>query len=379
MFIKRENELASINKLREIFPVVAIIGPRQCGKTTLARQISFNHYFDLENPRDIIKFEQPQLTLESLSGTIIIDEIQRLPNLFTLLRYLVDQRSDQRYIILGSASRDLLRQSSESLSGRIGYYHLGGFSLDDIGYKNLRKLWLRGGLPLSYLAVDEEQSILWRENYITTFLERDIPQLGITIPSQTLRRFWTMLSHYHAQIINYAELGRSFGISDMTVRKYIDILEATFMIRVLQPWYINMKKRLIKRPKIYFKDSGLFHSLSSIENMDQLLSHNKLGASWEGFALECICRYLKTDASRIYFWGTHTGAEVDLFWQKGGKNWAVEFKYMDAPKITKSMQIALENLSLSHLYIIYPGNDYYQLSEKISVLSIKNFTQSYRV
>lgn len=379
MFIQRKKELTSINKLRQIFPVIAIIGPRQCGKTTLARQLSFDHYFDLENPRDLATLEHPQLTLESLTGTIIIDEIQRLPNLFSLMRYLIDQRLNQQYIILGSASRELLKQSSESLSGRIGYYHLGGFSIDDIGYNNLRQLWLRGGLPLSYLSGDEEQSLIWRENYISTFLERDIPQLGITIPSQTLRRFWTMISHYHAQIINYAEFGRSFGISDMTTRKYIDILEATFMIRVLQPWYINMKKRLIKRPKIYLIDSGLLHSLLSIENMGQLLSHNKLGASWEGFALECICRILNMDANRLFFWGTHTGAEVDLFWQKGGKNWAIEFKYMDAPKLTKSMQIALEDLSLSHLYIIYPGNDLYQISEKISVVSIKHFTESYEI
>jgi len=229
---------------------VAILGPRQCGKTTLARTMNADHYFDLENPQDAARLDQPQLALEDLTGLIVIDEIQRMPELFTLLRYLVDQGRERKFLILGSASRDLIRQSSESLAGRIAYYYLGGFRLHDIGPENMKTLWLRGGLPKSFLAASDEESYLWRNQYVTTFLERDIPQLGITIPARTLRRFWLMLSNYHGQILNYAELGRSFGVSDMTVRKYCDILEGTFMIRILQPWYANIGKRIVKRPKL---------------------------------------------------------------------------------------------------------------------------------
>lgn len=288
--IERKTDLQQIEKLITLFPVVAILGPRQCGKTTLAKQIAYEHYFDLENPRDLARLDSPQLALEDLKGLIVIDEIQRKPDLFPLIRYFVDNNAQQKYLILGSASKDLLKQSAESLAGRIAYFHLGGFRISDIGKENPTKLWIRGGLPLSFMAETDEGSLLWREGYITTFLERDIPQLGINIPSRTLRRFWTMLSHYHAQIMNHSELGRSFGISDVTVKKYIDILEGTFMVRVLQPWNVNVGKRLVRRPKIYLKDSGIFHSLMSIDSMNQLLSHNKLGASWEGFALECVCR-----------------------------------------------------------------------------------------
>jgi predicted AAA+ superfamily ATPase len=231
-FIQRDLALAEIRKLLKVFPVAAMLGARQCGKTTLARQLSYDHYFDLENPRDLARLDNPQLALESLRGLIVIDEIQRALDLFPLLRYLVDTNSEQRYLILGSASQNLIKQSSESLAGRIGYHYLSGFGLHDVGAENLRPLWLRGGLPRAFLAETDAASQLWRENYIATFLERDIPQLGIQIPSRTLRRFWVMLSHYHGQILNYAELGRSFGISDMSIRKYVDILEGTFMIRV---------------------------------------------------------------------------------------------------------------------------------------------------
>ncbi|MCX5894489.1 MAG: ATP-binding protein [Proteobacteria bacterium] len=372
--IKRGIDLRQIKKLIESFPVVAMIGPRQCGKTTIAKEIVHDHYFDLENPRDIAKLEQPQLALEDLEGLIVIDEIQRKPEIFTLLRYLVDNRPKQKYLILGSASGSLMKQSSESLAGRIGYFHLGGFRISDIKHsrEGMKKLWLRGGLPRSYIAATDEQSLLWRENYITTFLEKDIPQLGINIPAKTLRRFWIMLSHYHGQIINFSELGRSFGISDVTVRKYMDILEGTFMVRVLQPWYVNMGKRLVKRPKVYLRDSGIFHSLMAIESREQLLTHNKLGASWEGFALECVCGSIGKRAEEMYFWRTHAGSELDLFWQHGGKSWGVEFKHVDAPHLTKSMEIAIEDLHLAHLWVIYPGTDQYKLSKKITVLPLKD-------
>lgn len=377
MLIHRENDLYHIKKLLKVFPVVAILGARQCGKTTLAKQFSYDHYFDLENPRDLSRLDNPQLALESLQGLVVIDEVQRGPELFTLIRYLVDNKRDQQYLILGSASQNLIKQSSESLAGRIGYYYLSGFSIHDIGPENLKTLWVRGMYPSAWLADTDAESQLWRENYISTFLERDIPQLGIQIPSRTLRRFWVMLSHYHTQILNYSELGRSFGISDMSIRKYTDILEGTFMIRVLQPWHGNLKKRLVKRPKIYIRDSGIFHSLISIETEEQLLSHPKLGASWEGFAMECVARIIQKDGHPIYFWRTHGGAEVDLFWQKSGKNWGVEFKFMDAPRRTKSMQSAVQDLELEHLWVIYPGDQAFSLDDKITTLPLSLITEEY--
>ena len=358
--------------------MAAILGPRQCGKTFLAKQIKADHYFDLENPRDLAAFDQPQLLLENLKGVIAIDEVQRRPELFPTLRYLVDNNPRQKYLILGSASGALLHQSSESLAGRIGYYYLGGFHLDDVGPKNIQKLWARGGFPKSFLAASVDKSHQWLDNYLTTFLEKDIPQLGITIPAQTLRRFWMMLSHYHGQIVNFSEIGQSFGVSDMTVRKYIDILEATFIVRIIQPWHSNTAKRLIKRPKIYFKDPGVLHRLLTIDKEKDLQTHPKLGASWEGFALETVIRSLGLNTQETFFWGTHAGAELDLFWQAKGKNWGVEFKYGDAPKVTKSMQSALEDLKLVHLWVVYPGEKIYPLAAKVTALPLKaiKFSQS---
>ncbi|MCK4688830.1 MAG: ATP-binding protein [Candidatus Marinimicrobia bacterium] len=371
--VNRKIDLNEIIRLIGMFPVTAILGARQCGKTTIAKQLEYNHYFDLENPRDLARLEQPQLALEDLKGLIVIDEIQRKPDLFPLIRYLVDNKEDQKYLILGSASRNLLRQSSESLAGRIAYFHLGGFRIDDVGNKNIGKLWLCGSLPRSFLALSDGASMLWRENYIATFLERDIPQLGINIPAYTLRRFWIMLSHYHGQIINFSELARSFGISDMTASRYVEILESTFMIRVLPPWHINIGKRLVKRPKIYLRDSGIFHSLISISNREQLLSHNKLGASWEGFALECVCMSLENTIGNVYFWRTHGGTELDLFWQSSGKNWGAEFKFVDAPRMTKSIQIAIGDLNIEHLWIVYPGKDKYMLAKNVTVVPLQDF------
>jgi len=368
--IDRIHDRETLTKWVKMFPVLAILGPRQCGKTTLARAMNADHYFDLENPQDVARLEQPQLALEDLTGLVVIDEIQRAPELFPLLRYLIDQDKNRKFVILGSASRDLIRQSSESLAGRIAYYYLGGFRLHDIGQENMKTMWLRGGLPRSFLAASDEESHLWRNQYVTTFLERDIPQLGITIPARTLRRFWLMLSHYHGQILNYAELGRSFGVSDMTVRKYCDILEGTFMIRILQPWYANIGKRIVKRPKLYLRDSGLFHSLLSIESPEQLYASPKLGASWEGFALDCVCRILGKEDTDLYFWHTHGGAELDLFWQQGGQNWGVEFKYEDAPRLTRSMQTAISDLQLAGLWVIYPGKSAYALAKNIQVLPL---------
>ncbi len=372
--VERKRDLKEIASLLGIFPVVAILGKRQCGKTTIAKEFQFDHYFDLENPRDLAALDQPQLALEELEGLIVIDEIQRKAGLFALLRHLVDTLPSQRYLILGSASRDLIRQSSETLAGRIGYFNLAGFRVDDVGSKEIARLWLRGGLPRSFLAKSDEESAVWRENYIATFLERDLPQLGISIPAYTLRRFWTMLGHYHGQIVNYSELARNFGISDMTARKYIDLLEGTFMLRLLQPWHANISKRLVKRPKLYFTDPGIFHSLLAVGRKEELLTHTKLGASWEGFALECLIRSIGKRNEEVFFWSTHSGAEVDLFWQHQGKNWAAECKYMDAPKKSLSMQSALEDLGLAHLWVIYPGSREYRLAERITVLPLSSIS-----
>jgi len=375
--IERKTDQAILARYMSVFPVTAILGPRQCGKTTLARTLAADYYFDLENPQDLARLEQPQLALEDLTGLIVIDEIQRLPDLFPLLRYLVDQGKNRKFVILGSASRDLIRQSSESLAGRIAYFQLDGFRLSDIDPGSIKTLWWRGGLPRSFLSTSDDESLLWRNQYIATFLERDIPQLGITIPARTLRRFWIMLSHYHGQILNYAELGRSFGISDMSARKYCDILEGTFMIRILQPWSVNIGKRLVKRPKLYLRDSGLFHALLSIETPEQLYTSPRLGASWEGFALDCVCRTLEKEDGDLFFWHTHAGAELDLFWQAGGQNLGVEFKYEDAPRLTRSMRTAVEDLKLERLWVIYPGKKAYRLAENVQVLPLADIPDAW--
>lgn len=376
-FVERKQDIKAVQNLMDSFPVTAILGPRQCGKTTLARSFKAQHSFDLENPRDEAILEHPQLALENLKGLIVIDEIQRKPDLFTLLRFLVDSNHDQKYLILGSASRDLIRQGSETLAGRIAYYQLGGFRLDDVGAGTLAGLWLRGGLPRSLLARTDEESFMWRRQYISTFLERDIPQLGFSIPARTLRRFWTMLSHYHGQLLNHAELARSFGVSDMTVRKYCELLEGAFMIRLLQPWAINIGKRVVRRPKLYLRDSGLFHALMSMETMEQVQSNPKLGASWEGFALEMISQALNMDEQDVYFWRTHSGSELDLYWQKGTRNWGVEIKYQDAPRLTRSMRTAIDSLKLDRLWIVYPGKKSYPVAADIHVLSLNDIGSSW--
>jgi hypothetical protein len=373
--IKRQRAEKTVSQYLKHFPIVAILGARQVGKTTLAKSFNYNHFFDLENPRDAARLSEPQLALENLEGLIVIDEIQRKPNLFPLLRYLVDRGKKQRFLILGSASQDLIKQSSESLAGRIAYYQLGTFILEEVGKKFFQKLWLRGGFPRSFLSKNNEDSKIWRDNFISTFLERDIPQLGIRIASNTLRRFWMMISHYHGQVLNYSELGRSFGISDMTARHYIDILEGTFMLRVLQPWHGNLSKRQIKSPKIYIRDSGLFHTLQSIDSKESLFTNPKLGASWEGFALENVVGQLGLNSEEIFFWGTHSGAEIDLMWHAHGKQYGIEFKYTDAPQKTKSMESAIESLHLEHLWVINPGDVNYPIDKKITAVGLNNLNQ----
>jgi len=383
MEILRNKDLNILDARLSFSPVVALLGPRQCGKTTLAKQYANRltgtqvHHLDCEDPRVISRLGNPMMALESLAGLVIIDEIQRRPDLFPVLRVLVDGDPSRRFLILGSASRDLLSQGSESLAGRISFVELGGFSIQDVAPPEYRQLWMRGGFPRSYLAKSESASGQWREDFIRTFMERDIPNLGIRVPSSQLRRFWTMLAHYHGQVLNASEIGRSMGIADTTVRHYLDILTGTFLVRQIQPWFYNTKKRLVKRPKIYFRDSGLLHTLMSIRQEQDLVHHPRLGASWEGFALEQVLSHLQLREEEVFFWALHSGGELDLLFQAKGKLWGVEFKYADAPTIGRSMRSALQELDLAHLWIIYPGDETYPLDRSITVAGLNNLKMTF--
>jgi predicted AAA+ superfamily ATPase len=376
MEILRTKELAVLETRLKAFKVVAILGPRQCGKTTLARQFARSQpagkttWFDLENPADVAKLDQPMLALESLKGMVILDEIQRRPDLFPVLRVLVDRPEAARFLILGSASPDLLRQSSETLAGRITFMELGGFSIDILPTGQTRKLWVRGGFPPAYLARSNQLSFQWRQDFITTFLERDVPNLGIRIPSPRLRRFWMMLSHYHGQVFNSSEVGRSLMVSDTAARHYLDVLTQTFVVRQVQPWFYNTRKRLVKHPKIYIRDSGLLHALMDVVSYEDLHSHPRLGASWEGFALEQIVQHLGLREQEVFFWGVHTGGELDMVFQRRGRLCGVELKFHDAPRMTPSMHSALEELKLAHLWVMYPGKESYSLAKNVTVIPL---------
>ena len=336
--------------------VVALVGPRQCGKTTLARQFvsarSLN-YFDLEEPASLARLGEPDTTLRPLRGLVVIDEIQRRPELFPILRVLADRRPlPARFLILGSASPDLLRQSSETLAGRLETVALEGFRLADLGASARDRHWLRGGFPLAFTARTEADSLTWRQQFIQTFLERDMPQLGVTIPAMALRRFWTMVAHYHGQTWNAAELARALAVGQPTVRRYLDLMAGVFMVRQLPPWFENLGKRQVKAPKVYVRDSGLLHALLGIGNGRDLELHPKVGASWEGYAVEEILKALKPDDA--YYWATHQGAELDLLMFKRGRRIGVECKRMDAPVLTPSMRIALADLKLDQLIVVCP-------------------------
>ena len=364
--LPRPRELEAVRAGLRRAPVTALLGPRQCGKTTLAQSLEAEHFFDLEDPRSLARLGEPQLALEGLTGTVVIDEVQRKPDLFPLLRVLADRRQAVRYLLLGSASPDLVKEVSESLAGRVAYHDLGPLAVDETGVDEWRKLWLRGGFPRSFLADDDTASAAWRDDFIRSHLERDVPALGISIPAETLRRFWMMVSHYHGQVLNLSELGRSFGVSDHTIRRYLEILSGTFMIRLLPPWHANVGKRLVKAPKLYIRDSGLFHALHTIATPLQLESHPKLGASWEGFAMEQAIRL--AGVAHPHFWRTHTGAELDLVWQAHGALWGMEFKYQDAPGLTRGIRSVMRDLSLRHLWIVYPGPERYRLDKAVTVL-----------
>ena len=381
--MRRERYLAQITRYFDIHPVVALLGPRQCGKTTLARMYAEELSeipvvrFDLEDPTDLAALAEPKLALQDLRGLVIIDEVQRFPELFPILRVLVDRPGNPaRFLILGSASRDLIRQSSETLAGRIGHLELTPFQLTETGAPALRTLWARGGFPPAFLATSEGHSYQWRKDYVATFLERDLPALGIGIPPQSLRRFWMMLAHYHGQLLNFSELGRSFGASDTTVRGYLDILEATFMVRLVRPWHENVGKRQVKAPKLFFRDSGLLHTLLGISDLDALRHHPKLGSSWEGFALEETLRALGVDREDAWFWATHAGAELDLLVTSGGRRLGFEIKYTASPKLTKSMRAAMDTLQLDRLVVIYPGERQLALAEQIQALGLADLVRN---
>jgi predicted AAA+ superfamily ATPase len=368
--------IAYMHKLEDAVrrsPVTSLLGPRQCGKTTLARQFGLGrgaHYFDLESVPDQQRLQNPELMLGPLDGLVILDEIQLKPELFSVLRVLVDRTDNKcRFLVLGSASPQIIKNVSETLAGRIEFVELAGFDVNECSGHDLEQLWLRGGFPRSYLADSEEDSRAWREGFIRTFLERDIPQLGISIPAVAMRRFWTMLAYLHGQVWNAAELGRSMGLSDKTVRSYLDILTGTFMVRQLQPWHENLGKRQVKAPKIYLRDAGILHTLLSVPDMNSLTGHPRLGSSWEGFALEQVV--LTVRPPEVYFWATHSGAELDLFFMRGGKRYGVEFKYSEAPRITKSMRVAIRDLSLDHLFVVYPGKESFPMEANISALPLR--------
>lgn len=369
--ISRPGPVARVRAAFSVHPIAALTGPRQCGKTTLARRMAAHAprstYFDLEAAVDRRRLTAPEQTLGRLNGLVVIDEVQRLPALFETLRVLVDRpRNRARFLLLGSASPALVKGVSESLAGRVGLVDLAGFEMGEVGSDAWRELWLRGGFPRAYLAPGRAASALWRGNFVRTFLERDIPQLGISIPAETLRRFWTMIAHYHGQVWNAAEFARAIGATQATARRYLDILAGVFMVRVLPPWFVNLKKRQVKAPKVYLRDTGLLHTLLGLTEEEELAGHPKVGASFEGFAIEQVLAAL--DAGHAHYWATHGGAEIDLLIERRGKRHGFECKLADAPGVTRSMRVALADLRLDHLWVLYPGAETYPLDDRITVL-----------
>lgn len=370
--IKRPNWIKAIDNALSRRKVVALVGPRQCGKTTLAREFlqeTSPSYFDLEDPLSLARLDEPMTELTALSGLIVIDEVQLRPDLFPVLRVLVDRRGyGGRFLILGSASGELLRQSSESLAGRMETLALRGFSLKEVGVSKTNRHWLRGGLPPAYLADTEADSNNWRKTFIELLLTRDFPQWGVRVPAVALRRFWTMLAHFHGQVWNAAAPARSLGVSESTMRRYLDLLTDAFMVRQLPAWHTNLRKRQVKAPKIYLRDTGLLHQLLGIRSERELLMHPKVGASWEGYAIEEVLDAVRPDEA--YFWATHQGAEIDLVLRKDGHLFGVECKRADAPRMTPSLRIALEDLKLERIAVVYPGSKRYALAQNVEAVPL---------
>lgn len=380
--IRRHRHLRAVRSLLSCNPVVAILGARQVGKTTLAKETRLSGrgpaaWYDLEDPAHLARLADPMLALRGLRGLVVIDEVQRLPGLFPVLRVLADRPGlPAKFLLLGSAAPDLRRQAAESLAGRIARHVLPPLDLDEVGRSSLGRLWIRGGFPRSFLARSEAASVEWRREFVSTFLERDLPQLGFGLPAYTMRRFWTMLAHCHGQIWNASEFARSFGVADTTVRNYLDALSATFVVRQLQPWHENLAKRQVKSPKVYLSDSGLLHALLGIGSPGELESHPRLGASWEGFALEAVIRALGARPEECYFWATHAGAELDLLIIKGGKRLGFEFKRAEAPALTASMRIALKDLKLDRLDVVHAGRETFPLAERVRAIPLGRVRQA---
>ena len=368
----RTTDLALVRTALRRSRVVALLGPRQCGKTTLAREFvsaDSPNYFDLEDPAGLARLAEPETSLRPLKGLVVIDEVQRRPELFPILRVLADRRPlPARFLLLGSAAPELLRQASESLAGRIETVPLAGFRLADLGAGAQPRHWLRGGFPLAFTARSDADSFAWRRQFLQTFLERDLPQLGLGTPSAALHRFWSMVAHYHGQIWNAADPARALGVNESTVRRYLDLMTGVFMVRQLPPWFENLGKRQVKAPKVYVRDSGLLHALLGLGTQRDLEHHPKLGASWEGYAVEEVLKALRPDEA--FFWATHNGAEIDLLLFKGGKRIGVECKRADAPTLTPSMRIALTDLKLDQLIVVYPGERRYRLEKRVEVVPL---------
>ncbi len=384
MRIGRERHRKAVEGLLRSRPVVALLGARQVGKTTLGRAIAADRgkratFFDLEDDRDVARLAEPTLALEPLRGLVVLDEIQRRPELYPALRVLADRpRTPARFLLLGSASPDLLKQSAETLAGRIAFHELGGFDLSEVGSGALDRLWFRGGFPDAYLPRTHKDSHKWRVDFIRTFVERDIPNLGIQIPATTLARFWTMLAHYHGQLWNGSELAGALGVSHPTVRSYLDLLVKTFVVEELRPWTENVGKRVVKSPRIYVADSGLLHAMLQLPTPSDLLGHPKAGASWEGFIIGQLRRQLGVEPDECYFWRTHAGAELDLLVVRGKRRLGFEIKRTDRPRVTKSMMSALDSLALSELTIIHAGKETFPLTNKIRALAACNMTAAIR-
>ena len=375
--VKRRRYIDAVNDALNRSPIVAILGPRQCGKTTLARMVSESKqstYFDLESQTDLRRLENPEMMFASLRGLVVIDEIQIYPELFQALRVVVDKPSNGcRFLILGSASPQIIKNTSETLAGRVEFIDMAGFDLDELGKSAAQTLWLRGGFPRSYLADNGSDSFAWREGFIRTFLQRDIPQLGINIPAAAMRRFWTMLAHYHGQIWNASRIAAAMSVNDKTIRSYLDILTETYMIRQLQPWHENIAKRQVKSPKIYFRDTGLLHSLLDLNDYHALCGHPQVGTSWEGFAIEQVLTSIRP--AQAYFWATYSHAELDLFFIRNGRRYGLEFKMSESPSKTRSMDIAIDNLKLDKLLIVYPGEQSWPVDNKITVCPVNKVEQ----
>ncbi|HEY3358009.1 MAG TPA: ATP-binding protein [Polyangia bacterium] len=382
--IARTAHVRRVVRLLQDYPVVALLGARQVGKTSLARAITVAvktaaTRFDLEDPRDLSQLEEPTLALERLRGLVVLDEIQQRPDLFPVLRVLADRaRTPARFLVLGSASPELLRQGAETLAGRIAFHELGGFDVEEVGAEHLDRLWFRGGFPRAYLARSHTKSDEWRRNFIRTFLERDLPRLGVGLPAAALERFWAMLAHYHGQVWNAAELARSFGVSHTTVDKYVDALGGAFVVRQLRPWAENLGKRQVKAPKVYITDSGILHALLGLASPSEVLRHPKLGASWEGFMLEQVIRLLRAQREECFFWATYAGAELDLLVVRGRHRLGFEFKRTDAPRVTPSMRAALNDLGLERLEVIHAGARTFPLAAKIRALAASAVPQAVR-